>query len=121
MKNITFDALPELVGLILQKIEGLENRILQTPSSVNASSAQNGTAWLDLEELCSYLPDKPSKSTVYSWVGKGYIPYHKKENGKKLYFLHSEIDAWLASGRKKTHSEIEAEAIANISTGRRAR
>jgi excisionase family DNA binding protein len=50
--------------------------------------------WFDLNELCEYHPDKPSKHTVYGWVNAGIIPVHK--GGKKLRFLKSEIDNWLS-------------------------
>jgi excisionase family DNA binding protein len=49
--------------------------------------------WMDLNELCNYLPDRPSKPTVYGWVNQKNIPVHK--GGKKLRFLKSEIDIWL--------------------------
>ncbi|MBL0342688.1 MAG: helix-turn-helix domain-containing protein, partial [Bacteroidetes bacterium] len=64
--------------------------------------------WLDLNELCIYHPDKPSKPTVYGWVNAGIIPVHK--GGKKLRFLKSEIDAFLKLGRKQTLAEIASEA-----------
>jgi excisionase family DNA binding protein len=64
--------------------------------------------WLDLNELCIYHPDKPSKPTVYGWVNAGTIPVHK--GGKKLRFLKSEIDSWLRQGKKKTLAETASEA-----------
>lgn len=64
--------------------------------------------WFDLTELCQYIPDKPSKATVYGWVNAGTIPVHK--GGKKLRFLKSEIDSWMKQGRRKTLSEIAGEA-----------
>ena len=64
--------------------------------------------WLNLPKLCEYLPDKPAKATVYGYVSANKIPCHK--GAKKLRFLKSEIDNWLKQGRKKTISEIEAEA-----------
>jgi excisionase family DNA binding protein len=64
--------------------------------------------WLNLDELCQYHPDKPSKMTVYGWVQAGSIPVHK--GGKKLRFLKSEIDRWLLQGRKQSTAEIEAES-----------
>jgi len=63
--------------------------------------------WMNIDELCDYLPDHPVKFTVYSWVAKSAIPVNKKS--KKLFFLKSEIDAWLNSGRKKTYAELYAE------------
>ncbi len=64
--------------------------------------------WFDLNELCQYHPDKPTKPTVYGWVNAGTIPVHK--GGKKLRFLKSEIDNWLKQGRKKTLAETASEA-----------
>jgi len=64
--------------------------------------------WFDLNELCIYHPDKPSKPTVYGWVHSGLIPVHK--GSKKLRFLKSEIDSWIKQGRKKTYAEIAIEA-----------
>ncbi|MBA4851521.1 helix-turn-helix domain-containing protein [Emticicia sp. BO119] len=69
--------------------------------------------WLDLNGLCAYLPDKPVKPTVYTWVHNSIIPYHKK--GKKLFFLKSEIDQWLKEGRKKTKFDIKEEADLHLS------
>lgn len=64
---------------------------------------------MDLEELCAYLPDKPSKQTVYGWVCRRHIPYHKKT--KKLAFLKSEIDEWVATSRHETADEIRESAM----------
>lgn len=54
--------------------------------------------WFDINELRNYLPDKPSKMTVYGWVHDRSIPFHK--GAKKLRFLKSEIDSWLRNGKK---------------------
>jgi len=69
--------------------------------------------WLDLNELIEYDPEKRTKPTWYSKVSKGEVPFHKK--GKKLYFLKSEIDEWLKSGKRKTNAEIDQEAEAYLS------
>ncbi len=49
--------------------------------------------WLSLTELIEYLPSKPAPATIYGWVSKKTIPYHKC--GKRLSFLKSEIDEWV--------------------------
>ena len=59
--------------------------------------------WLSLTELCEYLPDKPSKATIYGWVHFKKIPYYKK--GKALFFKKSEIDRWLQEGSKNSTFE----------------
>lgn len=49
--------------------------------------------WFSLNELMEYLPAKPSAATIYGWVSKKTIPYHKC--GRRLSFLKSEIDEWV--------------------------
>lgn len=34
--------------------------------------------WFDLPALCHYIPDKPAKPTVYGWITRNEIPYHKR-------------------------------------------
>jgi excisionase family DNA binding protein len=89
---------PELETLIENSIKKVLGN--QTPTEQDC--------WFDLNELCQYHPDKPSKATVYGWVNAQAIPVHK--GGKKLRFLKSEIDNWLKQGRKKTYAEIVSEA-----------
>ncbi len=79
--------------------------ISETPKAEQQTEADR---WFDLNELCIYHPDKPSKPTVYGWVHSGLIPVHK--GGKKLRFLKSEIDNWIKQGRKKTLAETAKEA-----------
>lgn len=87
-------------------IDCVNSCLKNIPPPTEKAAAQD--CWFDLNELCQYHPDKPSKPTVYGWVNAGAIPVHK--GGKKLRFLKSEIDAWLRQGRKKTISELNTEA-----------
>ena len=96
---------PELETLI-------ENSIKKVLSTQQREQPTEADRWFDLNELCIYLPDKPSKPTVYGWVNVGTIPVHK--GGKKLRFLKSEIDNWLRQGRKKTLAETASEANAYL-------
>jgi hypothetical protein len=75
-------------------------------------SEANGDQWLNVEDLCKYLPDHPCQNTVYKWKRKGIIPFHKRS--KHLYFLRSEIDAWLKSKRGFTIAEMESKIDSNI-------
>lgn len=70
--------------------------------------------WMNIEDLCRYLPDRPTKATVYGWVHAGILPVHK--GGKKLRFLKSEIDVWLKQGKKKTDADYAAEADKYLSS-----
>lgn len=98
---------PELESLI-------ENSLKKILSDKRAEQPTESERWFDLLGLCEYLPDKPAKATVYGWITRNEIPYHKR--AKKLYFLKSEIDEWLRAGRKKTVGEIQAEADAFLQT-----
>lgn len=99
--TITQITAPELEALI-------ENSIKKVLSIKQAEQPTEIDRWFDLNELCIYHPDKPSKPTVYGWVNTSTIPVHK--GGKKLRFLKSEIDNWLKQGRKKTFAETAKEA-----------
>jgi excisionase family DNA binding protein len=108
---ITLETLPRAFTQLLNEvaeIKGLIRNIQQVPEA---------DQWFDLEGLCSYLPDRPSKHTVYEWVHNAKVPVHK--GGKKLRFLKSEIDQWLKEGRRKTLAEIASEADQHCKTKRR--
>jgi hypothetical protein len=50
---------------------------------------------MSIDELIDYLPDKPTKGTIYVWTCNNKIPYIKK--GKKLFFVKEKIDIWDAN------------------------
>lgn len=104
MAKLTLESLPTAFSELMEKVDKIEGLFSEwiTPQPVSPER------WFDLNEICEYLPDKPAKATVYSWVSKRYIPFHK--GGKKLRFLKSDIDSWLNTGRRKTISEAENEA-----------
>ena len=77
-------------------------------------SESNGDQWLNVEDLCKYLPDHPCRNTVYKWKRKGILPFHKRSGSKHLYFLRAEIDAWLKSGRRMTINEMQSKIDSNL-------
>ncbi|MGC9151270.1 MAG: helix-turn-helix domain-containing protein [Microbacter sp.] len=105
--EISFNDMPQALAYLIGKVERLETLLSATKSELPESDK-----WFNLQELCSYLPDKPARQTVYGWIGQKLIPYHKK--GKKLQFLKSEIDAWLIGDKHKSVSELQAEAAAFV-------
>lgn len=96
----------EVIEARLSNIETLLLDIKHKPKEQN--NQEETDIWFDINELCLYHPDKPSKHTVYGWVYAGSIPVRK--GGKKLRFLKSEIDTWLKQGRKRTFEETAKEA-----------
>ncbi len=103
----------ENVILISLPVEDLQKIIIECVNSCLKQSHPNNLnqpppdQWFNLSQLCYYLPQKPSKQTVYGWVHNSQIPFHKKP--QKLFFLKSEIDLWLKEGRNKTAKEISLE------------
>ena len=109
-RKLTFDQLPEVVGELRDEIAQLKGFIMSNFSALQAPEPPK--VWMDLAQLCEYLPDKPSKATVYGWVCARTIPYHKKT--KKLSFLKSEIDAWIIKSGHATEEEIRETALDSL-------
>jgi len=112
MDKIIFSAIEitELQALIASTVEKVFHKINQGIIDKPADTER----WMNLDELCQYHPDKPSKPTVYGWVHAGIIPFHK--GGKKLRFLKSDIERWLLQGRKQTTAEVDAQLSAERDT-----
>jgi len=110
MENLTLETLPKAFTNLTYEVSEIKRLLLE-----KSNEQPNETdRWFDLNELCIYHPDKPTKPTVYGWVHSGLIPVHK--GGKKLRFLKSEIDNWIKQGRKKTISEINNNAEQYLKT-----
>ena len=89
-ETITFENMPKAMVYLINKVEALEKALLEK----NEVSFTPVDKWLNIDELKAYLPDHPAKATIYGWVSKREIPFHK--GGKKLRFLQSDIDMWLS-------------------------
>jgi len=63
---------------------------------------------LNFKEACEYL--NISSSYLYKLTHKNLIPFFKP-NGKKIYFLKSDLRTWLLRNRQSTADEIEQEAV----------
>ncbi len=99
MQSITFDSLPEAVNQLNEKID----RLIELQEG--GSSQPDHDRFMDVDQLIEYLPDNPSRSSVYRWVTYRKIPFHKE--GKKLLFRRSEIDKWLENGRSMVDLNLE--------------
>jgi excisionase family DNA binding protein len=108
--EITFDSLPKAISQLCADMAIIKQHLIE---KVNEPTTEPDR-WFDLNELCNYHPDKPSKATVYGWVNAGLIPVHK--SGRKLRFLKTEIDSYLKQGRKKTLEETAKEAVQYLLT-----
>ncbi|WP_029446183.1 helix-turn-helix domain-containing protein [Cellulophaga baltica] len=61
--------------------------------------------FLTIDEVAKLL--NMTKGSIYGLVHKNAIPYHKKG---KLYFLKSEINDWIKSGKRETKSSLHEKA-----------
>lgn len=109
---ITFETMPKAMAYLIEKVEALEKALLEK----NEVSTTPTDKWFNIDELKDYLPDHPAKQTIYGWVSKREIPFHK--GGKKLRFLQSDIDMWLSKGKRMSESELKDEAT-NYCTAKR--
>lgn len=114
MDEITFDSLPQSVGQLLEDVREIK-KMLKDSSKAQEPEPER---WFNIEELCSYLPDRPVRATIYEKVQSRKIPFRKA--GKRLIFLKSEIDVWLKQGKQKTASEISLDAEKYINGKKRA-
>ncbi len=62
---------------------------------------------LTFEETCDYTGI--SRSYLYKLTASGNIP-HSKPNGKMIFFEKKKLNEWLLQNKRKSNSEIEAEA-----------
>ena len=97
----------EILNISVQQLEALLDAkvklILESISQANSKTVSD--EWFDLKGLIAYLPSHPQPQTIYDWIHKKLIPFHKTPGSKTLVFLRSEIDDWLKTGRRKTQSE----------------
>src|SRR4051812_15617870 len=105
MQTITFEQLPQAVSELHDKLNNIEQLLregkLQAPEEDELLTILGASKFLNL-----------STQTVYGKVSRNEIPVNKQ--GKRLYFSRSELVEWIKSGRKKTISEIQEEAVQAI-------
>lgn len=88
MNQPSFDQLPEMVSKILEKVELLEELLLE--QTINKNDQEE---MLNIKDAAVFLG--LSVPTLYSKVSRKEIPYHKP--GKRLYFQKSELLDWIKS------------------------
>lgn len=103
MDKHSFDNLPEAVAKLTAEIMEIKSILLH--KGLDADSNQEELFTVD--ECAKFL--SISKQTVYKHVSSGELPVLKKS--KRNYFLKSDLIEYLKTGRKKSHAEIEEEAI----------
>ena len=111
METISFENLPQAVNELSQKIDNLVRLTLEKSKDLHTKTDKFLTIQQASELICLSVP------TVYGLVHRAAIPCMKRN--KRLYFSEQQLTDWIKSGRKKTISEIEAEAINSLSSKKR--
>jgi len=101
MDTLTFEQLPTAFTHLFNKVENIE-KLLQKKQEAQPESDQ----LLTIQQAAEFL--KLSVPTIYGLVSRSAIPVSKKT--KRLYFSRQELTTYIKEGRRKTVSEIEAEA-----------
>jgi len=96
----------ETIDARLSNIENLLLDLKLSPKELNHQS--NADKLLTIKEAGEFL--HLSVATLYGYVSRNDIPFSKRPNSKRLWFSKQELVEWLKTGRKKTISEINAEA-----------
>jgi excisionase family DNA binding protein len=102
MAELTFDKLPEAVAQLYSKLSNIE-KLLQDQLQ---TSQHESDQLLTIKEAAEFL--NLSVPTLYGYIHRQAIPASKRAG--RLYFSKQELIDWVKAGRKKTTTEISAEA-----------
>lgn len=107
----TFDMIPMLMANLLEDNKILSAKLDAINKKITASvanSSKDDDQRMDVTEAQKYIPGHPAVQTIYGWTSNNTIPYHKI--GKRIYFIKSELDAWLSHGQHKSQEDLQKEA-----------
>jgi excisionase family DNA binding protein len=104
----------EVINARLSSIETLILDLKHQPKKVEIT--EQTEQLLTVQEAAQFL--NLTVPTIYSKVSKGELPVMKRS--KRLYFSSTELMAYLKDGRKKSNTEIEAEADAYLLNNKKA-
>ena len=106
----TFDMIPMLMANLLEDNKILSAKIDALNRKISASFSKNkdDDQRMDVAEAQKYIPGHPAVQTIYGWTSNNMIPYHKV--GKRIYFVKSELDAWLSKEQHKSKDDLRKEA-----------
>lgn len=99
MGEITFEQVPHVLGLILKKMEGLEEEIKGLKEKYESAPTlpNDHDELLTQPEAITFL--KVSANTLHRWKRNGTIPYRKI--GTRSYFKKSDLEEYNKTEIKK--------------------
>lgn len=106
--KISFNDIPEVLDYLVQQVDQIGSKLDQLSKPTKADEER----WMDINEVCDYIPCHPAVGTVYKWTSARLIPFHKR--GKNVMFKKSEIDRWIQGESIRTKEDVKAEALADF-------
>jgi excisionase family DNA binding protein len=97
LESIIKDCVAEAVAKALNKVTPLK------------SKSSEKSQWMSVAEVLEYLPQNPTRGTLYKWCRSGSIPHHRTDGQKRLRFKLSEIEHWLSLSGVKSEAEKQHE------------
>lgn len=115
----TFEMIPTLMLNLIEDNKVLSAKLDAINRKLSASMGNNRdeNERMDVTEAQKYIPGHPAVQTIYGWTSNNMIPYHKV--GKRIYFLKSELDAWLSKEQHKSKDDLREEAEEYVNNHRR--
>lgn len=103
-QQITHNSLPEAVALLLEKIEGMEQRL----QALTATTPQDRDELLTVPQAAKFLD--LAVPTIYGMIHRKAIPHIK--GPQRVYFRKTDLMAWLQGNEQPTAAQITAQAQA---------
>jgi len=115
----TFDMIPMLMANLLEDNKILSAKIdaLNRKISASVGNTKDDDQRMDVSEAQKYIPGHLAVQTIYGWTSNNMIPYHKV--GKRIYFVKSELDAWLSKEQHKSQEDLREEAEEYVNNRRK--
>lgn len=67
----SLEEMPNALSYLIKTVEELQS----TVKALQHKQAIDSPKWMDIDELCAYLPSHPAKQTVYGWVSANRYLY----------------------------------------------
>lgn len=111
-QNLTFDQLPKAVTMLTNEVSELKRLLIEKQEQAPTEKPEQ---LLTVQEASQFL--NLSVPTIYSKVSRNELPVMKRS--KRLYFSSIDLMEYVKEGRKKSNTEIEAEAQAYLSNNKK--
>ena len=107
MDNITFEAMPQAISELIQKVDTLQSTVAALQKHCNKPQVE---PMIGIDEACKIL--SRAKSTVYALTQAHKIPFYQP--GKMLQFKRSELMAWMRLESAASPSKSQPQSMSQL-------